>query len=67
MKNNSFSSLTIPQQADMLLKEGFYLDTREEPGFFVNTYLLHTGMLRFILTKNRRTSFLLKPFIQAIV
>lgn len=40
MRNNLFSRLTIPQQADILLKEAYYLDTREEPGFFVDMYQL---------------------------
>jgi hypothetical protein len=36
MRNSGFNSLTIPQQAELLLQEGFFLHTREEPGFFVH-------------------------------
>lgn len=40
MRNDSFTRLTIPQQADALLRKGIYLDSREEPGFFVDMYHL---------------------------
>ena len=53
MRNNLFSRLNIPQQADILLKEGFYLDTREEPGFFVDMYLLHTLYIEIYFHKKQ--------------
>jgi hypothetical protein len=62
MRNNLFSRLTIPQQADILLKEGFYLDTREEPGFFVDMYLLHTWYIEIYFHKKQEDFVVIKTF-----
>ena len=62
MENNLFSRLTIPQQADVLLKEAYYLDTREEPGFFVDMYQLHDLYVEIYFHKKQEGFIVVKTF-----
>ena len=59
---NSFSRLTIPQQADILLREGYYLNTREEPGFFVDMYLLGVIFIEIYFHKKQEDFVVIKSF-----
>ena len=54
MRNNLFNRLTIPQQAEVLLEEGVYLHTREEPGFFVDLYEMHGLYIEVTFIKSRK-------------
>ncbi len=40
MSNNFFNCLTTLQQAEYLSSQGYYLHTRQEPGFIVDMYEL---------------------------
>jgi len=62
MRNTSFNRLTISQQADALLKEGYYLDTREEPGFFVDMYQLHGMYIEIYYHKRQEDFVVMKSF-----
>lgn len=62
MRNCSFNRLTIPQQAEILLREGFFLHTREEPGFFVDLYELHGRYIEIYFYKKQENFVLVKAF-----
>ena len=62
MRNTPFNRLTIAQQADAILKEGYYLDTREEPGFFVDMYQLHGMYIEIYYHKNQEDFVVMKSF-----
>ena len=62
MRNNLFSRLSISQQADILLKEAYYLDTREEPGFFVDMYQLHDLYVEIYFHKKQEDFVVVKTF-----
>src|SRR5215210_5796864 len=62
MTNNLFSRLTIPQQVEILFKEGFYLDTREEPGFFVDMYKMHGLYIELYFHKKQEDFVVIKTF-----
>jgi hypothetical protein len=65
MKNNLFSRFTIPQQADTLFNEGVYLDTREEPGFFVDMYQLNELYIEIYFHKKQEDFVVVKTFYSA--
>ena len=62
MRNTSFSRLTIAEQADALLKEGYYLDTREERGFFVDMYQLNGMYIEIYYHKKQEDFVVMKSF-----
>jgi len=62
MKDNLFSRLTIPQQADILFNEGYYLSTREEPGFFVDMYQLHSLFVEIYFHRKQADFVVVKTF-----
>ena len=62
MKDNLFSRLTIPQQADILFNEGYYLSTREEPGFFVDMYQLHSLFVEIYFHRKQAEFVVVKTF-----
>lgn len=62
MRNTPFNRLTISQQADVLLKEGYFLDSREEPGFFVDTYLLQGMYIEIYYHKRQEDFVVIKSF-----
>jgi hypothetical protein len=62
MRNNLFSRLTVPQQAEILFHEGYYLNTREEPGFFVDTYQLHSSFVEIYFHKKQADFVVVKTF-----
>jgi hypothetical protein len=62
MRNNSFTRLTISQQADTLLREGIYLDSREEPGFFVDMYHLGGMYVEIYFHKKQEDFVVVKSF-----
>jgi len=62
MRNTPFSRLTIAQQADALLREGYFLDTREEPGFFVDMYQLHGMYIEIYYHKKQENLVVIKSF-----
>ena len=62
MRNMPFNRLTIAQQADAILKEGYYLDTREEPGFFVDMYQLHGMYIEIYYHKKQEDFVVMKSF-----
>jgi hypothetical protein len=62
MSNTPFSRLTVAQQADALLREGFFLDTRDEPGFFVDMYQLHGMYIEIYYHKEQENLVVVKSF-----
>lgn len=62
MRHQLFSRLTIPHQADILFNEGYYLSTREEPGFFVDLYQLHDLFVELYFHKKQRDFVVVKTF-----
>jgi hypothetical protein len=62
MRNTLFNRLTIAQQADAILKEGFYLDSREEPGFFVDMYQLNGMYIEIYYHKKQEDFVVMKSF-----
>ena len=62
MRNDLFSRLTIPQQAEILLKEAYYLDTREDPGFFVDMYQLDGLFVEIYFHKKELDFVVVKTF-----
>jgi len=60
MKDNSFSRLTISQQAEALLESGVYLLTREEPGFFVDSYEMHGLYIEIYFHKKQEDFVVIK-------
>lgn len=62
MRNTPFSRLTIAQQADALLKDGYYLDTRDEPSFFVDMYQLHGMYIEIYYHKKKEDLVVMKSF-----
>lgn len=62
MRNTGFGRLTIPQQAEVLLEEGLYLHTREEPGFFVDLYELNGLYIEIYFHKKQEDFVVVKSF-----
>ena len=46
----------------MLFNEGYYLNTREEPGFFVDTYQLHSLFVELYFHKKQQDFVVVKTF-----
>ena len=62
MKDNLFSRLTIPQQAEILFNEGYYLSTRAEPGFSVDMYQLHSLFVEIYFHRKQPDFVVVKTF-----
>ena len=62
MRNNFFNRLTIQEQADILLKKGIYLDSREDQGFFVDLYQMQGLYIEVYFHKKQEEFAVIKTF-----
>jgi hypothetical protein len=62
MRSSVFNRLTVPQQAEILVNDGFFLHTRTEPEFVVDMYELEGLYVEIYYHKSQRDFVVIKSF-----